>query len=94
MRLINDKVVVETAVAQVVAGRGRHLAAAGSAADRLRIARAASARSLEAEMSIGFDLDVSWIEAKLHAAGVKRVKVNSPATTWSQSRTRRSRSAR
>lgn len=32
-----------------------------------------------AESGIGFDLDPSWIAARLHAPGVKRVVVNQPA---------------
>ncbi len=79
VRLINDKVVVETAVSQVVAVAAdiwllpeAPLTVVDSLEHSLR-------EAWSAEMSIGFDLDLSWIELRLHAAGVKRVKVTSPA---------------
>jgi phage-related baseplate assembly protein len=81
VRLINDKIVVETAVAQSVhVGADVWLLPDAP----LSVFDALEQRLRDAwveEMSIGFDLDVSWIQAKLHAPGVKRVKVTEPTAS-------------
>jgi phage-related baseplate assembly protein len=81
VRLINDEIVVETAVAQLV-----HVSAdIWLLPDApLSVFNALEQRLRDAwteEMSIGFDLDVSWIQAKLHAPGIKRVRVREPAAS-------------
>ena len=81
VRLINDQIVVETAVAQLVHVSAdvwllpdAPLSVFNSLEQRLRDA-------WTEEMSIGFDLDISWIQAKLHATGVKRVIVREPTAS-------------
>lgn len=81
VRLLNDTVVVEPAVTQL----------ADIEADIwiLPDAPRATVDGLEAilraawtkEMGVGFDLEPSWIEARLHIAGIKRVDVILPSAT-------------
>jgi phage-related baseplate assembly protein len=78
VRLLNDTLVVEPAITQVIDIEAdiwllpsTPQAVLAGLEDRLRSA-------WHAETGIGFDLEVSWIEARLHVEGVKRVSVRKP----------------
>lgn len=81
VRLVNDRLVVEAAVGTVV----------NIAADvwllpdtPMSVFDGLEQRLREAwtkETGIGFDLERSWIEARLHAIGVKKVVVKEPTST-------------
>lgn len=79
VRLVNDQIVVEAAVSQtanITASIWLTPDAPMSTFDGLEsVFRAA----WDAETGIGFDLDVSWVTARLHVGGVKRVAVTAPA---------------
>lgn len=79
VRLVNDTVVVEAAASQTtaIAADVWLLPDAGMGVlDRLDPAvRAAWA----AESGIGFDLEPSWLRARMHLPGVKRVDILTPA---------------
>lgn len=79
VRLLNDTVVVQSAVSQTLPVKAgiwllpsAPMATFDRLADELRAA-------WERETGIGFDLEPSWIEARLHVPGVKRVQVEVPS---------------
>jgi phage-related baseplate assembly protein len=79
VRLINDKeIVVEAAVSQVVdivANVWLLPEAPSSVFDQLEQTLRAA---WTAEAGVGFDLDLSWLNARLHTSGVKRVEIMQP----------------
>lgn len=82
VRLLNDKLIVEPAVTQIASIKANYwlLPAASSVVNEAYLEnnlRAAWAK----ETGIGFDLERSWIEGKLHAPGVKKIELIEPATS-------------
>jgi phage-related baseplate assembly protein len=82
VRLINDKeIIVEAAVSQVVdisANIWLLPDASSSVFDQLE---QSLRNAWTSEAGIGFDLDLSWLSARLHASGVKRVEIVTPETS-------------
>jgi phage-related baseplate assembly protein len=78
VRLLNDTLIIEPAVAtgtDIEADIWLLPDAAFGLMDALpEILR----QAWKSEAAIGFDLEPSWIEARLHVSGVKRVQVRSP----------------
>lgn len=80
VRLLNDTLIVEPAVTQIVSIKANYwlLPAASSVVNETYLEN--SLREAWAkETGIGFDLERSWIEGKLHAPGVKRIELIEPA---------------
>jgi len=81
VRLMNDTVIVEPAVSQTVDIKGRFWilpTASSVVGDTLEpVLRAA----WDKETGIGFDLELSWIESKLHVPGIKKIIIDAPATS-------------
>lgn len=82
VRLLNDTVIVEPAVTQIISVRANYwlLPAASSVVNELYLennVRAAWAK----ETGIGFDLEHSWLESKLHSPGVKKVELLEPSAS-------------
>ncbi|MCC5780751.1 baseplate J/gp47 family protein [Nitratireductor sp. B36] len=80
VRLLNDTIVVQSAVSQTLPVKAgiwllpsAPMATFDRLADELRAA-------WERETGIGFDLEPSWIEARLHVSGVKRVEIEVPSS--------------
>lgn len=82
VRLLNDTVIVEAAVTQVVSIKAKYwlLPSASSVVTELRLEEQLRA-AWNKETGIGFDLERSWIEAKLHATGVKKIELVEPAAS-------------
>ena len=79
VRLVNDTIVIEAAVSQptpVVADVWLLPDAASGVLDQMG---PALQEAWANEGGIGFDLEPSWLQARLHLQGVKRVEVIAPA---------------
>lgn len=82
VRLLNDTLIVEPAVTQVVSIKARYwlLPTASSVVNETYLE--SRIREVWAkETGIGFDLEPSWIEGRLHASGVKKVELIEPAAS-------------
>lgn len=82
VRLLNDTLIVEPAVTQAVSIKAKYwlLPSASSVVSDLRLKEQLRA-AWDRETGIGFDLERSWIEAKLHATGVKKIELLEPAAS-------------
>jgi phage-related baseplate assembly protein len=79
VRLINDKeIVVEAAVSQVVDISANVWLLPDAPSSVFAQLEQTLRSAWAAEAGIGFDLDISWLNARLHAFGVKRVEVAQP----------------
>lgn len=79
VRLVNDTVIVEAAVSQTTAIEADIWLLPNAAATVLDQLAPALRAAWDQESGIGFDLEPSWLEARLHQPGVKRVGIVSPA---------------
>lgn len=81
VRLLNDTLIVEPAVTRTVDIEA-DIWLLPDASQELVADLAAKLRAAwNVETGIGFDLERSWIESRLHVGGVKRVDVTSPDLT-------------
>lgn len=81
VRLLNDTLIVEAAVTQTVniAADVWLLPSAGTTVfDSLE---QTLRNAWQEESGVGFDLEISWIESRLHIDGVKKVVVTSPTAS-------------
>lgn len=80
VRLLNDTVIVEPAVTQIVSIKANYwlLPTASSVVDEHYLEKNVR-DAWSKETGIGFDLERSWIDGKLHAPGVKKIEVLEPA---------------
>lgn len=78
VRLVNDTIVVEGAVSQTVDIVGNVYLLPDTALSVFSGLEATVRAAWDAEAGIGFDLATTWIMARLHVPGVKRVELVSP----------------
>ncbi|OKP66772.1 baseplate J protein [Ensifer adhaerens] len=81
VRLINDTLVVEPAVTQVIDIEADIVLLPSAPQAVFEGLSAALAAAWHTETGIGFDLERSWIEARLHVDGIKRVDLRQPAAS-------------
>ncbi|PJT19915.1 baseplate J protein [Ochrobactrum sp. 30A/1000/2015] len=79
VRLLNDTLIVEPAVATGTDIDADIWLLPDAAFGLMDVLPEILRQAWQAEAGIGFDLEPSWIEARLHVAGVKRVHVRSPS---------------
>lgn len=79
VRLLNDTIVIEPAVASGTAIEADIWLLPDAAFGLMDVLPEILRQAWQAEAAIGFDLEPSWIEARLHVAGVKRVRLRSPS---------------
>ena len=82
VRLVNDRdIIVEPAVSQIVEVEAEIWLMPDAPLTVVDKLASALAEAWQREAGIGFDLDLSWLAARLHASGVKRVNIVSPETS-------------
>lgn len=82
VRMINDsEIIVEPAVSQVVDIAANVWLLPDAPLSVFEGLEATLRVAWTIDAGIGFDLDISWIHSRLHAAGVKRVEVISPGAS-------------
>ncbi|MBB5703606.1 phage-related baseplate assembly protein [Ochrobactrum daejeonense] len=79
VRLLNDTIVIEPAVASGTDIEADIWLLPDAAFGLMDVLPEILRQAWQSESSIGFDLEPSWIEARLHVSGVKRVVVRSPS---------------
>ncbi|KAB2693874.1 baseplate J/gp47 family protein [Brucella intermedia] len=79
VRLLNDTIVIEPAVASGTDIEADIWLLPDAAFGLMDVLPEILRQAWQAEAAIGFDLEPSWIEARLHVAGVKRVLLRSPS---------------
>jgi len=81
VRLLNDTIVIEPAVASGTDIEADIWLLPDAAFGLMDVLPEILRQAWQAEAAIGFDLEPSWIEARLHVAGVKRVRLRSPSAS-------------
>ncbi|PRA87920.1 baseplate J protein [Ochrobactrum sp. MYb29] len=82
VRLLNDTVIVEPAVKQIVSIKANYwLLPSASSVVNERYLENHVRDAWSKETGIGFDLERSWIDGKLHAPGVKKIELLEPAAS-------------
>lgn len=79
VRLVNDTIIVEAAVTQGTDVEADVWLLPTAAAGVIGQLEPALRAAWTAEASVGFDLEPSWLRARLHLPGVKRVDILSPS---------------
>ncbi|QPC87142.1 baseplate J protein [Mesorhizobium sp. NBSH29] len=80
VRLVNDAIVVEAAVGQTVNIEANVWLLPDAPYSVFEGLEALLRNAWNAETGIGFDLDLSWAQSRIHVPGVKRVVITSPST--------------
>ncbi len=78
VRLLNDTLIIEPAVATGTDIEADIWLLPDAAFGLMDVLPEILRQAWKSEAAIGFDLEPSWIEARLHVSGVKRVQVRSP----------------
>ncbi len=78
VRLLNDTLIIEPAVATGTDIEADIWLLPDAAFGLMDILPEILRQAWKSEAAIGFDLEPSWIEARLHVSGVKRVQVRGP----------------
>lgn len=78
VRLISDTVIVEAAVSQVTDIEADLWLLPSATGNLVEQIKTSVREAWEAEAGIGFDLELSWLQSRMHLSGVKRVQVNAP----------------
>ena len=78
VRLLNDTLIIEPAVATGTDIEADIWLLPDAAFGLMDVLPEILGQAWKSEAAIGFDLEPSWIEARLHVSGVKRVQVRSP----------------
>ncbi|MBX8827744.1 hypothetical protein HBA93_19245 [Ochrobactrum sp. SFR4] len=81
VRLVNDTIVVEAAASTVTDIEADVWLLPNTTNAVIEAMPVTLRKAWADESSVGFDLEPSWIEARLHVVGVKRVKVIAPFLT-------------
>lgn len=82
VRLVNDRdIVVEPAVSQIVEVEAEIWLMPDAPLTVFDKLASSLTEAWRKEAGIGFDLDLSWLAARLHASGVKRVNIVSPGAS-------------
>lgn len=81
VRLLNDTVVIEPAVASGTDIEADIWLLPDAAFGLMDVLPDLLRQAWQTEAAIGFDLEPSWIEARLHVSGVKKVQVRHPSAS-------------
>lgn len=81
VRLLNDTIIVEAAVTQTVDITADIWLLPDASATIIDILEPHLRYVWQEESGVGFDLEISWLESRLHVEGVKKVVVTSPSAS-------------
>lgn len=81
VRLLNDTIIVEAAVTQTVDVAADIWLLPDASSNLVTELEGILRKAWQEESGVGFDLEISWLESRLHIEGVKKVVVTSPTAS-------------
>lgn len=81
VRLLNDTIIVEAAVTQTVDIAADVWLLPDASSNLVTDLEGILRKAWQEESGVGFDLEISWLESRLHVEGVKKVVVTSPSAS-------------
>ncbi len=81
VRLLNDTIIVEAAVTQTVDLAADVWLLPDASSNLVTDLEGILRKAWQEESGVGFDLEISWLESRLHVEGVKKVVVTSPSAS-------------
>ncbi|WP_313026779.1 baseplate J/gp47 family protein [Brucella sp.] len=81
VRLLNDTIIVEAAVTQTVDVAADIWLLPDASSNLVTELEGILRKAWQEESGVGFDLEISWLESRLHIEGVKKVVVTSPSAS-------------